>query len=135
MYSEGSVNVAAAYSGRLLSISDGTANNRIENFRQSDFQPVVIVVTSGTVQATFGRGPIWTTTANTKLIGTYKVNDFAASVDAGTVVTDTSGTVPLVSQANIGARADASSYLNGTIRKIAYYPRRLANSELQALTS
>jgi hypothetical protein len=135
LYSEGSVNVAAAYSGRLLSISDGTANNRIENFRQSDFQPVVIVVTSGTVQATFGRGPIWTTTANTKLIGTYKVNDFAASVDAGTVVTDTSGTVPLVSQANIGARADASSYLNGTIRKIAYYPRRLANSELQALTS
>jgi hypothetical protein len=135
LYSEASVNVAAAYSGRVGSISDGTTNNRIELFRQSDFQPVFLVATSGTTQANLGFGANWTTTAITKLAGSYKANDFSGSINAGAVQTDTSGTIPVVSQLNIGARADLTTFLNGTIRKVAYYPIRCTNAQLQGLTS
>jgi hypothetical protein len=69
-----------------------------------------------------------------KLAGAYRVDDFAACRSGDSVVTDTSGTVPLsVSRMQIGAR-NAPTYWNGTIRKISYYPQRLSNTQLQALT-
>jgi hypothetical protein len=36
---------------------------------------------------------------------------------------------------NIGSRAAGTSVVNGTIKKIAYYPLRVTNAQLQALTS
>jgi hypothetical protein len=65
----------------------------------------------------------------------YKVNDFARSASGAAVVTDTSGTIPLVTQFSIGKNATNTEQPNGTIRKIAYYPRRLSNAELQGITS
>jgi hypothetical protein len=71
-----------------------------------------------------------------KIAGTYSANNFAACVNGGAVSTDVDGTVPNPSLMAIGSRnpASANSFLNGTIKKIAYYPKRLANAELQALT-
>jgi hypothetical protein len=66
----------------------------------------------------------------------YKVNDFAL-YSAGTLVgTDTSGTVPtFITVFNIGSRlAGTNAFLNGTIRKLAYYPTRLTNAQLSAIT-
>jgi hypothetical protein len=67
----------------------------------------------------------------------YKINDFAASLNGATALTDTSGDLPLGSEIpalcigsfNLGGR------INGTINKIAYYPVRITNANLQALTS
>jgi len=75
--------------------------------------------------------------ANTtfKFANTYKVNDFAATVNASTVQTDTAGTVPIASQMIIGSSASSSAFLNGTIKKLSYYPRRLSSAELQEMTS
>jgi hypothetical protein len=75
-------------------------------------------------------------TANTNVKGAvaYKTNDFAAARDGGTVVTDNSGSLPVLTQLAIGS-GSASSYINGTIARIAYYPRRLANTELTAITN
>ena len=70
-----------------------------------------------------------------KLSGAYKVNDFAASLNAGTVGTDTSALLPIVNQIQFGAVSNGNQNLNGTIKKFAYYPLRLQNSELQALTT
>lgn len=68
----------------------------------------------------------------------YKTNDFAFSANGMAPTTDTSGSVPSdLSQMFIGGVQDgnAKGILNGTIRRIAYYPRRLANAELQAITA
>jgi hypothetical protein len=66
----------------------------------------------------------------------YKVNDFAGTSNAGTVATDTSGAVPVpLTTANIGRNGVGGEFLNGTIKRIAYYPRRLANTELTSITS
>jgi len=71
-----------------------------------------------------------------KFVGAYKVNDFAFSKDGASVLTDTTGVVPvsLVSMF-IGSRVGNAEYLNGTIKRIAYYPRRLSNAELRGITA
>ena len=79
--------------------------------------------------------PTGALTANTvaKLTLAYKANDFAASGNGGTVVTDATGTVPTgMSQVFLGG---PSGVLNGYIRRITYYPVRLTNANLQAITT
>jgi hypothetical protein len=73
--------------------------------------------------------------ATNKFAGAYKANDFAACVNGGTVGTDTSGTVPIVSSLKLGVLYNGTYELNGHIRRLAYYPRRLLAAELQALTA
>jgi len=65
-----------------------------------------------------------------------KTDDCATAVNGGNLATDNTVTLPVVNQLNIGyAPYFSSSRINGHIRKIAYYPHRLANSELQAITA
>jgi hypothetical protein len=78
--------------------------------------------------------------ANTsyKISFAQKVNDSAASLNAGAVVTDTSSTAILATFMQIGGDnlvGGTGRFINGTIKKLAYYPKRLSNTELQALTS
>jgi hypothetical protein len=75
-----------------------------------------------------------------KWAGTYQVNNFALSTNGASATTDTSGQAPVSdppTQIVLGRVRDGNALgtLNGTIRKIAYYPRRLTNPELQGLTS
>lgn len=120
---------------RIFEITDSTGANRsaIIGSTGGGAGPYFWVASGNATQASTTAG---TFTANTayKVSGTYKVNDFAASINAGTVLTDSSGLVP-----NIPDRAyfgtDATNYMNGTIKKLAYYPRRLTNAELQSLTT
>ena len=70
-----------------------------------------------------------------KTIMAYKTNDFAGSLNSATVVTDTSGRVSQgVTVAYIGS-SGIDQYINSTIKRISYYPLRLSNTNLQALTS
>jgi hypothetical protein len=69
-----------------------------------------------------------------KIASAYAENDFASVVNGGTLVTDTSGTIPTVDRLGIGSRL-ASIFYNGHIRQIAFYNTRLSNATLQALTA
>jgi len=64
-------------------------------------------------------------------------NDAAGSGNGGSVVTDTSnGQLTNVDTLYIGVGANGSSnFLNGHIKSIKYYPRRLSNAKLVELTS
>ena len=70
-----------------------------------------------------------------KTIGAYKTNDFAGVANAGTVLTDATGTIPVVDMIYIGSSGVGSALLNGHIKKLAYYSTRATNAQLQALTS
>lgn len=61
----------------------------------------------------------------------YSVNDYAGAANGGTVGTDTSATVPAISSLSLGSAAVSNLY----IRSIRYYPTRLSNAQLQALTA
>ena len=70
-----------------------------------------------------------------KVAFAIKTDDFAGSKDGGAVVTDTSGTQRTsITDLGIGSRKNASNRLNGHIKSIQYYPLRLSNAQLQALT-
>jgi hypothetical protein len=65
----------------------------------------------------------------------YATNNFAGSQNGTTAITDTSGAVP-TGQATlyIGRIVGTAGIITGTIKKIAYYPQRITNTQLQALT-
>jgi hypothetical protein len=64
----------------------------------------------------------------------YKVNDIAFVANSSSVSTDTSAIIPNVNRLVIGNLVGGSP-LSGHIAKIAYYPKRLSNTELQGLTT
>jgi hypothetical protein len=70
-----------------------------------------------------------------KFAAAYKVDSFAASISAGSPLTDTLGTVPTtVNKLNIGSAASNLLQLGGHVRKFLYYPQRLINAELQSFS-
>ena len=63
-----------------------------------------------------------------------KQNDFATSTNGLAAVSDSSGSLPMtVNTLSIGLYGNV--YLCGHIKKLAYYPKRLSNTELQVLTA
>jgi len=71
-----------------------------------------------------------------RLSAAYKTNDFAGTLNGGTPATDTSGVVTTaVDRLFIGSGGSApSDQISCHIRYAAYYPVRLADFQLQALT-
>jgi len=68
-----------------------------------------------------------------KLSGAYKANDFASSLNGASAATDSVGVVPVINAAyfgNGGGTVLGQQY----IRKLSYYPKRLTNAQLQAIT-
>jgi hypothetical protein len=114
------------------------SNNTQSNFvgiryASTGTEPAMVSMVGGQFQANVLTGAMVANTAY-KLAGTYKVNDFAVSRNSGTVGTDTSGTIPVVNRVDIGA-LDGVGIATTNIKKLAYYPKRLTNAELQGLTT
>jgi hypothetical protein len=119
----------------LWAISDNTVNERYLVYNTGAGQTIDAVITDGgTPQATLlpPGSIIANTPINTALA--YKVNDFAMVRNSGTVSTDTNGTLPTVDRLYIGANHLGGGQWTGYIQRIAYYPVRLSNDQLQALT-
>lgn len=70
-----------------------------------------------------------------KSVGAYAFNNFASAINGGSAIVDTFGVVPVVTQSTIGMSGAGFVQLNGTIKRIAYYPKRLSNAELQEMTA
>jgi hypothetical protein len=130
-------NVANTF-GRFAIIQDALGNNTVEMFFDGNANqaPRYRVRNGGTNQVIGNAAVAYT--ANTVLTSTlaYKENDFAG-VSRGTVdLTDTSGLVPSSPTfLSVGSEGGSVNFLNGYIRRIAYYPTRLPNATLQALTA
>jgi hypothetical protein len=119
---------------RIHAISDGTNDNVIQNYYRvlSSYTDAGYNITTLTVaQAGFD--------ANNERNGqsqstAYANNDFALAVNGSLVSADNTGTVPTVSQLRLGARGTGLGPLNGTIRRLTYWPQRLPNTTLQQIT-
>jgi hypothetical protein len=111
---------------------DGTTSNYLALSEVTYSGSSAAVVSGGAVQAAIGTGS--TSIGIKKNAFAYKTNDFALSENGGSVLTDTSGTIPTVTTMGVGNLTSANVG-TGHIRRIAYYPRRLTNAELQALTA
>lgn len=128
----GEFNGVASGTRTVEDINDGTSNESIR-LRTVSTDPKFTVTDGGVDQADIDAGTVASNTTY-KFAGAYAANDFAACINGGTVQTDTSGTIPTVTQMVLGKSA-ASNYLNGYLRRVTYYPRRLSDAELQTITA
>lgn len=112
-----------------VQFDDNTADNIIA-FRGNTTNPEFYVKAT-TDQATIDAGTI---AANIKynFAAAWNTDDCAALIDAGSAVTDTSVTIPTVTQARLGS--DGTNYLNGWLQSVRYWPQRLTNAEIQAFS-
>ena len=133
VFAEASSYTGSAAVSRVVVSIDGAAGDVHRIFRQSDLQPVTQTLVSNTSQATFGFGATWSTAALRRISYAYAVNNFGASIDGGTAQTDVSGTLPTTSTLSIGATSGNNQF-GGTIKRLTFWPTRLSNSTLQAVT-
>lgn len=73
---------------------------------------------------------------NVKITGAYGSDGITVCVDGRAPIT-TASAIPTPNFLNLGAGAagTGASTVNGYLRRITYYPRRLSNAELQAITA
>jgi hypothetical protein len=108
-------------------------NNRL-GFLLTDNNPNAVrgqVVASGTGYALIDN--TYTANSDVRTVLAYAADDIELVVDGSSVGTDTSATLPTVSSFGIGNRA-GDNYFIGTISRLVYWPKRLSNATLQALT-
>jgi hypothetical protein len=123
----------------LAAISDGSYNNRIAISRGGttlEDRLLYVITANGSTQATATTSTSYNSDENVKSILGYKVNDFNFTINAISINTDSSGIIPTVDSLGIGNYSNfpAANQLNGHIKSIKYYPRRLTNAQLQELT-
>lgn len=120
----------------FANIDDGGNTNAVD-ITSSNIATVRGVISSGGAQQAV-------MTSNASAIGSvckgavaYRVNDFAFSANGAAAVTDTAGNIPVSpNRLSIGSyNGGAGNFTNTAIRRIAFYPARLANATLQALTT
>jgi hypothetical protein len=113
--------------------SSGTGNEiRLatqSNGGNPNFAVTVNFVSQASISRTFAAG------LRHKIAGSYRTNNFEAAVNGTSGTSDTDGILPTPDRLDIGQRSNGGNVINGTIRKIAYYPSRLPDAQLQALTS
>ncbi|MFL7901581.1 hypothetical protein ACJ41P_10640 [Azospirillum argentinense] len=122
----------------LVHLDDGTTTNRImATFGDGSTtlnHSRLLVDVSSVSQASIG-ATLASASAVNRVAVAWASNSFAIVANGGSATTDTSGSVPAVSTLRIGGRSIGTPLsLNGYIRRLQYFPRRLSNADLQALT-
>lgn len=126
--------VTALRQQSMVCIGDSTDNAIGLRMQGADGQIRAFVRSSGAETANIGATSAGIDAAFTAALA-YRANDFAMVTNGGSVVTDTSGTLPAAAGSlRIGALADATQPLCGHVRHLAYFPRRLSNTDLQDIS-
>ena len=124
--------IASAGSERFpLIIQGATFNDRWVVGVATTNQYQTFYVVGGAAQANLTVGSL-TDSSVFRIASTAKINDIAMSANGGALQLDASASLITASEIGIGR---AAQYLNGTIRRLTYWPQRLSNATLQALTS
>lgn len=113
----------------IIEFDDNTADNFIVLRGNTTNPELYIKATTDQVQIDAG-----TIAANTNygLSGAWNTDDCAAAINGAAAVTDTSATIPTVTQSRLGS--DGTNYLNGWLQSVQYWPQRITNAEVQAFS-
>ena len=121
---------------RAVSLNDGTTSNTVDISRVPASAQGRARIEVGGVNQFNSLTTAWPLATQAKVALAYKANDYAACLGGGTVFTNTaSSSIPVVTALSIGdIRTTVSNKWVGWIQRVSYYPRRLSNAEIQALT-
>jgi hypothetical protein len=129
------VDVARFTQNSIISISDGTVNNRIQIGFQSTTQLYAIISVIGannnlvsTIPAVPSTGGVY------KIALAYKENDYCFAINGTTAASTASRLVPSCNKINLGSIFNDTGQLNDRIRAAALYTTRLTDAQLAELT-
>ena len=119
---------------RVVHMSDGSVGNRFDMyFSTGSTSTSLFVVTASVTEVSATSGGITQTVMN-RLAYAYATNDVALTNNGATPALDTSVNLPTgVNQMRLGYSL-VTGYLNGWLKRVAYYNTRLPDAQLQALT-
>jgi hypothetical protein len=119
----------------MFYISDGTYTNRIGTYQNANgYARFLVRANSSTSADTLGT-TAYSLGDSMRFAAAYAANDVAAVDNGSTAQTDNGVNVPFsIDEAYIGADATGSVSNSAHFKKIAYYPKRLPNATLQAMT-
>jgi hypothetical protein len=117
-----------------LSIDDGTTNNFIGFGFDSAANRFGRIDTGGVTQASITQGLV-SVGSESKGAMALATNNVAASFNGAVPTADTSVTIPTVDRVRLHALGGSTTFaFNGTIKRLTYWPTRLANTTLQQIT-
>jgi hypothetical protein len=119
---------------RFLSVSDGTAVNRISLWYYSATNGLAVAVYSGNVAQFFTTTILSNDTDYNKIAIKYKANDFALWVNGVEVATDTSGLAPVGLSELAFDRGDGALDFYGKTKQLMTFNEALSDEELSDLT-
>jgi hypothetical protein len=119
---------------RIISISDGTSNNRIYIARTSGNASYFVSVSGGSVVGEISGSAL--PSGDVKLALAYKQNDCIIYINGVSAGTDTSVTIPACSQLFLGQENGATTAgLFKPYNQVLVFKTRLTNDELATLTT
>jgi hypothetical protein len=121
----------------LARVSDNSYNNSIADNVSGTGFAAIATASGGVFDGTASTAVVVSANTTTKFAGAYAANDLAACKDGGVVATDSTATIPSgLTRFDLGSdHAGANRVKAGYLRRITYYPRRLSNADLQAITA
>jgi hypothetical protein len=127
------VNNVTGATRRYLEIRDAGSSDRLILGYQNTTNNRFLVVDGGATVANINVVSLPTA----KAAGAYKVNSFQLASNGALGTEDNVGVVPTPDRIQIGSQdgSTANTFLNGTIKRLTYWPTRLANPTLQSITT
>ena len=117
----------------MWQLDDGTDNNRSRARFDNTSAVIGEAVDNGVVQGSVAVGSSPSARTSIKHAMRFKADDFAAVVDGGTVITDTSGSLEEgLTELRIGRTASGNP-LNGTLQRLLILPE-MTDEQLKAIT-
>lgn len=115
---------------RIINVGQGAAAGRVVDINSDGTNWLSY---NGTTNLTLG--PSAVTSATQKIATVYAAGDYAGTLNGATPATLNSALLNVATRMSIGSYDGTLGFLNGHIRRIGYYPTRLANAQLQSLTA
>ena len=127
----------SGYGSYMMTLSDGSYNNRVtlaSSTGSAQFNADINIGSNSPTRANLGS---YTSGSHSiKAAMAYKISDSAGSLNGAAAVTSSpSGTLPLLTRADIGKDHANYNLLNGHVKRIMYYSHRIPNNQLRTLTS
>ena len=125
------LSVSQSQTGRFITISDGSTNNRIQ-IDNNNTTLNFYIAKNGSAQALsqWNRESV----LDYKFAFALKENDVAFCKNNESIFSDSSVNLFFANKLDIKNENDGLEQLNGHIKKLSYYPQRLTNEQLQQLT-
>ena len=128
-------NTAFSAIRNLAQLDDETVGNRIVSQVNTAGKMKVFMNTAGSTQDNFGAEDVSEGVVNKTAMAFVENSTGLSTNGSATENGDGASVVPSVTTLRLGLHSNGNFPLNGHIKSIQYYPRRLTDAQLQTLTS